>query len=212
MKKMRALFEATVDGDTESTPEITSKKIVLYLVALVAVGAAIMLAARIIPNAASVTAGLFDGDDPALVTEADPPVDFDYERALEQRLEEILSLVEGAGKVRVMISPLGGRETVFATDTNVSRSDTYEQDAQGGTREQRQYQRQEGTVIIGSGANERPLVLREIEPRVEGIVILAEGGGNIHVRDALTRAAQTVLGVGAHRVQVLQMATHSKVD
>ena len=206
MKNLRALFEATLEGDVESKSGLTGKKIALYLAVVVVAGAALMLGARMIPDAASVTVGLFDDERPMDITATDLPADFLQERALEERLEEIFSLVDGAGKVRVLVSPMGGREMVFATDTNVSRSDVDEQDAQGGTREQRQYQHQESTVTIGSGAHERPLVLREIMPRVEGIVIIAEGGDDVHVRDALTRAAQTVLGLGAHRVQVLKMA------
>ncbi|MCL1787241.1 MAG: stage III sporulation protein AG, partial [Defluviitaleaceae bacterium] len=52
-----------------------------------------------------------------------------------------------------------------------------------------------------------PLVLREVEPRIEGIVIIAEGGDSPFVRDALTRAARAVLGLEAHMIQVLTMET-----
>jgi len=132
--------------------------------------------------------------------------DFQKELAIETRLEEFFSLVENAGKVRVMVNLPGGRETVFAVDTNGSRSYTSEQDAQGGTRETHQYQSAEKTVILADRQGiGMPLILREIEPRIEGIVIIAEGGDCPFVRDALTRAARAVLGLEAHMIQVLTM-------
>jgi len=128
------------------------------------------------------------------------------ERYLEEELEAFLTLVAGAGHVRVMVSAFGDKETVFVTDSTSSRSHIIEEDAEGGTRDQRQYTNQEQTVIIrDQSGTDRPLVKREITPRVEGIVIIAEGGDDPFVRDALSRAAITVLGVEPHRVHVLPM-------
>jgi len=126
-------------------------------------------------------------------------------QSLEMRLEEFFSMVEGAGQVRVMLGPSTGHETVYAIDVNQSGSSTTEKDAQGGTREITQHQSQEKTVMITDRqGTDRPLVLREIPPQAQGIVIIAQGGDSPFVRDALTRAAVAVLGVESHRVQVLQ--------
>lgn len=126
------------------------------------------------------------------------------EQALEARLEEFFSLIEGAGRVRVMISPLTGRETVFAVDVNSSQSSSKEQDAQGGMRETQQYQSQQQTVVITDRqGTDRPLVVREIDAQISGIAIIAEGGDNPFVRDALNRAARAMLGLEPHMIQVL---------
>jgi len=126
------------------------------------------------------------------------------EPELAAQLEEFLSMVEGAGQVRVMLSPGTGRETIYAVDTNSSESSTVEKDAQGGTREVHQNQLTEKTVMITDRqGTDRPLILREIPDRAQGIVIIAEGGACPFVRDALTRAAVAILGMESHRVQVL---------
>jgi len=128
-------------------------------------------------------------------------------RAAEERLEAFFSLVQGAGRVRVMLGMSNTRETVFAVDSNQSESFTREEDAQGGHRETRQSADQMQTVFIPDrNGTSRPLILRESEQSVEGIVIIAEGGDNPHTRAELTRAAQAVLGIEAHRIQVLTMA------
>ena len=185
-------------------------KIIMYLVMVVAAGAMLMLWGRTIRRAdpgptqpEPETQAVF-----AYAEEPQPARHTRPERALEEELEAFLSLVCGAGRVRVMVSALGGRETVFAVDSTVNRSYILEEDAQGGTRDQRQSTTQEQTVIITDrNGLDQPLVLREIEPRVEGIVIIAEGGDDPLIRDALTRAAMAVLAVEAHRIQVLTMAS-----
>ena len=50
-----------------------------------------------------------------------------------------------------------------------------------------------------------PLVLSEASPKVEGVVIVAEGGGNPAVCASLNRAAQALLDVPAHKIAVLKM-------
>lgn len=139
-----------------------------------------------------------------------PPTGFGDVRAVEERLEDFFTLVEGAGKVRVMVGFSAFRETVFAVDATTSESFTREEDAQGGNREVRQSSDQSQTVLIPDrNGSSRPLVLRESEPAIEGIVIIAEGGDNPFVRAELTRAAQAVLGLNIHRIQVLTMRSES---
>ena len=177
---------------------VENRKLAFYLVALVAVGVFALTLQRSAPTEAP----------PATVVHSYPsyhaPPPFPQERALEARLEEIFALVEGAGKVRVLISPLTGRETVFAVDTSSSKTATKEEDAQGGTREITGEQLTESTVVITDRqGGSQPLVVKEIAPSIGGIVIVAQGGNNPHVQDALTRAARVVLGLDAHMIQVL---------
>ena len=191
-----------------------NKKLVFYLVALVALGALALMLGRFVytPDTNRSERPLHEGVFYLPIYGYEPPQNtpraFLYERALEERLEEFFSLVEGAGQVRVMVSPMTGRETIFATDINETLSYSMEQDSEGGSRETRQQQSREETVMITDRqGTDRPLVLQEIEPRIEGVVIIAEGGDSPFVRDALTRAARAVLGLDAHMIQVLAKAT-----
>ena len=178
----------------------------VLMFALLAAGALLMLAGRFLTPPREGDTEREDSQTPIAYVPAPQAFNVPDIRAAEERLEEFLSLVEGAGKVRVMVGFSAQRETVFAVDSNVSESFTREEDSEGGNRETSQRSDQSSTVLIpdrnGSG---RPLVLRESEPRIEGIVIISEGGGSPLVRAELTRAAQAVLGLDAHRIQVLTM-------
>ncbi|MCL2572889.1 MAG: hypothetical protein FWE11_10875 [Defluviitaleaceae bacterium] len=186
--------------------DIKDKKIIIYLVMIAAAGVLLMLWGR---GERQSPEPQKPEERPVVTTTEEPqPVQLTRpERTLEEELEAFLSLVAGAGQVRVMVSALGDRETIFAVDSTSSNSHIQEEDAGGGTRDQRQHSTQTQTVIITDrNGIDQPLVLREIAPRVEGIVIIAQGGDDPFVRDALTRAAQAVLGVEIHMIQVLTMA------
>ena len=124
---------------------------------------------------------------------------------LTQQLEDILSLVAGAGHVRVMIY-MGNAANVFARDSQENIAATTEEDGEGGVRNIHTINSSTTYVIMRrSDGSETPLLLQEIGPAIEGIVIVAQGGGDVIVRDALTRAAQAVFGIAPHRIQVLEM-------
>jgi len=144
---------------------------------------------------------------PAIATSYhEPAVASSYERALEMRLSEVLSMVAGAGRVEVMLTFSQSREIVLAEDTIVNETSVKEEDSAGGSRESHSLSEDMRTILVQSPrGGQEPIILREIVPKVEGVIIVSEGGDNVFVREALMRAATTVLGVDIHRVQVLQM-------
>ena len=56
----------------------------------------------------------------------------------------------------------------------------------------------------GKGVQE-PLVLKETAPKVEGVLILCEGGDNITIKEAISKACQALFNVPAHKIEVLKM-------
>lgn len=115
------------------------------------------------------------------------------DRETERRMAEILSKVEGAGQVDVMLTYRQTEErTIAHNETREESGETL---------------RTEQTAILledGDGATE-PLVLTENSPVVEGVVIAAQGADQPAVAAALNQAAQALLDVPAHKVAVLKM-------
>ena len=128
-----------------------------------------------------------------------------YERELEGRLSGLLSKVEGAGRVEVMLTISYGAEIVLAENTSSNETWTTESDSVGGSRENRTKVTENNKIMMQGASGQMPLIVKEIVPKVEGIIIVAEGGGDILVKEALMNAAKTVLGVEMHKVQVLKM-------
>ena len=123
-------------------------------------------------------------------TEMPPvPVETVREASLEQRLEELLGQIEGAGTVRVLLTEDVGRETVWQTDVQ-SDADSVRED----------------TVILeDSDRNEIGLVRRTTEPSYRGAVILCQGADAPSVKLAIVEAVRCVTGLGADQISVQKM-------
>jgi len=104
-----------------------------------------------------------------------------------------------------MITLAHGKEITIAGDTISDISSNRELDGAGGSRETLNERTDNKTVIISDSAGQRPLILKETEPKIEGVIIVAEGGDNVYLKDAFIKAAQSVLGVEPHKIQVFKM-------
>lgn len=117
------------------------------------------------------------------------PVETVREASLEQRLEELLAQIEGAGAVRVLLTEDVGRETVWQTDVQ-SDTDSVRED----------------TVIVeDADRNETGLVRRTTEPSYRGAVILCQGADAPSVKLAIVEAVRCVTGLGADQISVQKM-------
>ena len=117
------------------------------------------------------------------------PVETVREASLEQRLEELLAQIEGAGAVRVLLTEDVGRETLWQTDVQ-SDTDSVRED----------------TVIVeDADRNETGLVRRTTEPSYRGVVILCQGADAPSVKLAIVEAVRCVTGLGADQISVQKM-------
>lgn len=122
----------------------------------------------------------------------------------EKRLEDILSKVHGAGKTEVMITYDSGIEKVPVQNSKVNKSIASDDFNVGGETETTDISEEKEIVMNGSGNTQTPFVLKEINPRVRGVLVLAEGADNTDVCFNLTNAVAAVLDVPYYRIQVLQ--------
>lgn len=129
----------------------------------------------------------------------------DYVRNLENQLSTVLSQIDGAGKVSVMITLKTGTEIIPAKDETISDKTTNEKDTEGGTRIINEQNTSDKVVFMNEqGGASEPLVLKEINPQIKGVIIVAEGAKDPKVKLKLTEAVQTVLDVPAYRVSVFE--------
>ena len=50
-----------------------------------------------------------------------------------------------------------------------------------------------------------PYVIEEMEPQIQGILVVAEGGDNSQVVQNITEAVMALFGVEAHKIKVMKM-------
>ena len=136
-----------------------------------------------------------------------------YTTYLEDRLSRILSQIEGTGEVKVMITLKSSAEKVLDKDTESDQETVMEEDSQGGTRQSSKASKKENTVYAsdsdsttqGSGS---PYVSKELSPEIEGVVVIADGGGNAVVKENISSAVQALFDIEPHKIRIMKKQTN----
>ena len=130
----------------------------------------------------------------------------EYAGQLEERLQELLSAMEGVGEVKVMVTLRSFGQQVVEKDIPAEAEQTQETDSAGGTRQTRSERREESTVYITEEDGSRtPYVSETIQPRVEGVTVVAQGGDDARIQKSITEVIEALFDIEAHKIKVVKM-------
>ncbi len=133
-----------------------------------------------------------------------------YEELLEERLKSVLGLAKDVGNVEVMITVKASGEQIALVEKEYTGSKTKEADNQGGSRDTEEEAMSE--VIIyekSSDGSTVPYIVKEKMPEIEGVVVIAEGGGNTLTVNNIIDAVMALFDVPIHKIKVLEMKSSS---
>lgn len=122
-----------------------------------------------------------------------------------EQLEKVLSGIKGCGKVSVMITYESDGEIVCASTTETQTDTVREKTENGGIRESETTKENKKPVTVGSGNGENALVVLNKEPKVKGVIVVAQGAENLGVKLSLQKAVETVLQVSPEQVEIFAM-------
>ena len=125
---------------------------------------------------------------------------------VKKQVESILSKISGAGKVEVMITYMSGSEIVPAYDSKKSDNGTDEKDNTGLSRSIKQNNTEDSVAYEEAQGIKKPVILKEILPKVKGVVVISDGASDAVVREKLTSAVKVLMDVPANRIQVFERA------
>ena len=126
----------------------------------------------------------------------------EYVENLEKKTQEMVLSINGAGKSKVMITAETSLETEYATDDDISN------DFKTNTADKQQSNNKKTeTVIIESNGDKNALVTTVKEPKIRGVLILCEGADTPKVKENVTEAVKTVLGVSYNKICVIKLKT-----
>ena len=110
-------------------------------------------------------------------------------QTLQEQLSDLLSRMEGAGRVEVLLTLATGEETLY--QTNGDRTSETE--------------RFDTVLVSDSGHNETGLIRQVNPPTYLGAVVLCQGADSSALRLAITQAVANATGLGYHKITVLKM-------
>lgn len=114
-------------------------------------------------------------------------------QSLEQKLSELLSKVDGAGEVEVILTVAAGEEIIYQTNDDCADTDTT-------------FSNNRNTVTVtDSDRNQTGLVRQVKSETYQGAIVVCSGANNPAVRLAIVDAVSRVTGLGANCISVLKM-------
>jgi len=105
----------------------------------------------------------------------------EYTEIMERKLEDILSHIQGIGEVHVMITLQESEEMIVEKDLTEER---------------------EQTVFESEGNRSSPYVVKTVFPKVEGVVVVAQGAGTGKVTQNIVEIIQVLFDIEMHKIKV----------
>ncbi len=119
----------------------------------------------------------------------------EYCERLEGKLEDIISQIDGAGNVKVMISVDGSPELLYVSDTDTKTSTT----TSGTTTTT-----SSSPIIIGNSGNSSGIIMTEKLPNVKGVIVVSSGAGDTKIKLSILNAISTLLDISVDKITILK--------
>ncbi|MBR5800666.1 MAG: hypothetical protein IKY23_11485 [Lachnospiraceae bacterium] len=133
----------------------------------------------------------------------------EYVAYLENALEELLGTMEGAGKVKVMITLSDtGQQIVEKDVTETLKGDT--RVSAGESDHITDRSSEEKTVLESREKGlSSPYVKQVISPQIKGVAVSVQGGGNPEIHKNISETIQALFGIDVHKIKIIKMSTQS---
>ena len=106
------------------------------------------------------------------------------------------------GRTEVFITYEDEGKIVVEKDESVSEELIEEADSSGGTRTTTSTRNEKATVY---GNADAPYVIQELSPTIKGILVVAEGGGNVTVKKQIQETIEALFGLDSHKISIMKM-------
>ena len=130
----------------------------------------------------------------------------EYVDALEDKLENLIRKIDGAGDVKVMITVKSTSTKEVLKEDSVSEKELKETDSNGGNRDSYEVSKDEKVILNEEGNSVKsPFVVSEANPEVEGVAVVAQGGDSPAVKEKITGIIKALFGIEINKIAVGKM-------
>lgn len=118
-----------------------------------------------------------------------------YSNETEEKLADIISKVEGAGKTKVFLTIEESEEYVYAQNISSDRNDGLQ------LNEDKEY------VIVDGNGGKSGLLVKTVNPKIRGVAIVCEGGDDPAVQQRIYSCVSASLGISTARISISKMSS-----
>lgn len=129
-----------------------------------------------------------------------------YVLQMEKKVLDLVQNIQGVGTAKVMVTLENGVENVYVNETK-KESDKTQDNTSNEKNKVSQSDNVEQKVIIVDGGNgkKEALIKTQLQPKVQGVVVVCQGGSELNVKQNVTEAVKTALNITSNRVFVTQL-------
>ena len=121
-----------------------------------------------------------------------------YEKRTEKRLKKLIEKMDGVTDVDIMITLKSGGEKVILKQQPYSKKNIEEKDSSGGVR------KTDEIYYKDENGDEKPYVIKENTPAIEGIVVIGCGLGESKKKSEVISAIEALFPISAHKISVIE--------
>lgn len=125
-----------------------------------------------------------------------------YRVRLEGELTDIVSQINGAGEVKIMITMDSTVEDVYAVEKSIDESNESASDDSRGELKTEYSEDNVYVTVKNKDGSEQVVLLKQVMPRIRGVLVVCDGGGNSVVQEKITQAVASVLNISSGKVYV----------
>lgn len=111
----------------------------------------------------------------------------------EERIQNILQMVHGAGRVAVYLKTERSEQYIYQTDNDTSSATD------------RNDQSKDTVLVTDSERNQSGLIQTVLTPKYAGAVIVCDGADDSYVKLSIVDAVSKATGLGSDKISVLKM-------
>ena len=128
----------------------------------------------------------------------------------EEKLYQLVSSIQGVGEAQVWVTLESGVEYVYLQEEVRNTDTTKDYDEEGVKTLREKDNSEQKYILVNKNGEEQPLIQKQLEPTVQGVVIVCEGAGSAQVNEQVVNAVTCALGNSSNRVYVAQLTKPSK--
>lgn len=127
----------------------------------------------------------------------------EYENQLEQNLAEIICNINGAGSTKVFLTMESSAEQIFASDNSIAQNNSNNTKSSNDTQSQKDITSENKYITVElSDGTQQTVLVKEIQPKVRGVLVVCAGGDNNVVKEKVIDAVTKALDISSSKVSV----------
>lgn len=130
---------------------------------------------------------------------------FEYQQRLSEELGNMLASMEGVGRTKVMLTMDKGVQNVYASNNDIREQETSRKSGSDENTDKQNTEKTSYITVRQKDGSEKALTVGQIMPKVKGVLVVCEGGGDEKVRESISEAISAILGISEKNICVTKL-------